>query len=91
VFFYDLGLLGLLVVSHGQVSQQAIASLVCANPAGLFRVEMMSRFAGPDTLGNLGMTAKLPTALGSAAIWVAWIALPALTSGVLLRFERVSR
>jgi Cu-processing system permease protein len=91
VFFYDLGLLGLLVVTHGQVSQQVVASLVCANPAGLFRIEMMTRFAGPDTLGNLGMTAKLPTAAGSAAIWAAWIGLPVLLSGVLLRFERVNR
>jgi Cu-processing system permease protein len=91
VFFYDLGLLGLLVITDGQISQQLIATLVCANPAGLFRVQMMTRFAGPDVLGNLGMTAKLPTALGSASIWAAWIALPPLLSGVMLRFEKASR
>jgi len=91
VFFYDLGLLGLLVVTDGRISQQAIASLVVANPAGLFRVEMMTRFAGPEVLGNLGMTAQLPTALGSAAIWAAWIVLPPLLAGALLWAERGKR
>ena len=47
VFFYDLALLGLLVVSDGAVSQSTIAGLVFANPAGLYRVEMMSLFAAP--------------------------------------------
>lgn len=91
VFFYDLGLLGLLVVTDGRISQQVIATLVCANPAGLFRLEMMTRFAGPDVLGNLGMTAKLPTSAGTAAIWAAWIIGPVFVSGWLLHREKASR
>ncbi len=91
VFFYDLGLLGLLVVTDGGVSQQTIAGLVCANPAGLYRVEMMTLFAGPDGLKNLGLAVPLPSAALSAGIWAAWIALPPVISGLLLRFEKAKR
>ncbi len=90
VFFYDLGLLGLLVVTDGAISQQAVSSLVVANPAGLFRVQMMQAFAGPDVLRELGMTASLPDVVGMSAIWAAWVVLPSACSGVLLSREKVS-
>jgi len=91
VFFYDLGLLGLLVVSDGAISQEMIAGLVSANPAGLYRVEMMSAFAGPDALENLGLAVPLPSAALSAGIWAAWIAVPPVLSGVILHFEKAKR
>ncbi len=91
VFFYDLGLLGLLVATDGQVSQESIVSLVFANPAGLFRVEMMERFAGPEVLESLGMTVNLPGEFARAAIWGAWIVVPAALSGVFLGRQKVAR
>lgn len=90
VFFYDLGLLGLMVVTDGQVSQDTIAWATYANPAGLFRVEMMERFAGPEVLENLGMTVALPGAGVSTLLWSAWIAAPLALSGLLLWRRRVS-
>jgi len=84
VFFFDLGLLGMLVVSDGAVPQQVVAALVVANPAGLYRVGMMQVFAGPDLLGDLGMTASLPGPAWVAAIWAAWLVLPGLASGLIL-------
>ena len=91
VFFYDLGLLGLLVVSDGAITQQTIAGLVSANPAGLYRIEMMSIFAGPDALENLGLAVPLPSAALSAGIWAAWIVIPPVLSGFLLRYEKAKR
>ncbi|MBX3125448.1 MAG: ABC transporter permease subunit [Polyangiaceae bacterium] len=91
VFFYDLGILGVLVITDGQVSTNIVAGLVSANPAGLFRVEMMLRFLGPGMLDNLPSNVELPTRLGSAAIWAGWIALPPLVSALLLRLERGKR
>jgi len=90
VFFYDLGLLGLLVVSDGAVSQQTVSALVLANPAGLFRIQMMQAFAGPEVLRDLGMTAALPGFGGIAGLWAAWLVLPSVCSGILLSREKVA-
>jgi Cu-processing system permease protein len=90
VFFYDLALLGILVISDGAISQQAISSLVVANPAGLYRLQMMQAFAGPDVLRNLGMTVALP-GLGTLwLLWIAWLVLPSALSGFLLAREKVT-
>ena len=84
VFFYDLGLLGLLVISDGAISQDTIAQLVLSNPAGLYRVQMMQSFAGPDVLRDLGMSVSLPGGRMIAFLWIAWLALPLLASGLLM-------
>lgn len=88
VFFYDLGLLALLVGTDGDISQLTIQRLVLANPAGLFRLQMMTRFAGPEALEDLGMTVEPPTPFSIAMIWGAWITLPVLLSGLLLSRRR---
>jgi len=91
VFFYDLGLLALLVVTDGGISQQTVANLVVCNPAGLYRVQMMESLAGPEVLEGLGMTASLPGTLGTATIWAAWILAPLGISGAALSVRRVIR
>lgn len=84
VFFYDLGLLGLLVATDGAVDQTTIAQLVYGNPAGLFRVQMMAQFAGPQALESLGMTVALPGQAAQWAIWAAWATVPVFISGMLV-------
>jgi len=90
VFFYDLALLALLVVTDGAVSQETVASLVAGNPAGLYRVAMMEATSGPAVLESLGMADSLPSAGARIAIWGAWIVTPILLSGGLLRWRRVA-
>lgn len=89
VFFYDLGLLGLLVATDGAIPQTWISALVVGNPAGLYRVQMMNVFAGPEVLESLGMTSQLPGELGMLAIWAGWLGVPALLSGWLLSRRKV--
>lgn len=89
VFFYDLGLLGLLVVSDGAVDQETISRLVIGNPAGLYRVQMMNAFAGPDVLRDLGLQTGLPGATTTWLLWGAWLIVPALLSGALLLRRKV--
>jgi len=89
VFFYDLGILGLLVVTQGGLSQQVVSALVVGNPAGLYRVEMMYAFAGPDVLSDLGLQSGLPGPGVSRLLWASWIVLPAVLSGVLLARRKV--
>ncbi|MEZ4220008.1 MAG: ABC transporter permease subunit [Polyangiaceae bacterium] len=91
VFFYDLGLLGLLVATDGAISQSTIAGLVFANPAGLYRIEMMAWFSGPESLKNMGLTVPLPSAALSGGLWTAWCVLPPLLSGLLLHLEKAKR
>jgi len=91
VFFYDLGLLGLLVITDGGVSTGTIAGLVAGNPAGLYRMEMMSRLAGPDVLAGYGLSAGTPGTALQVAIWAAWIVVPIGLSGLLLSRARAVR
>jgi Cu-processing system permease protein len=84
VFLYDLGLLGLLVVTDGAVSQALIVALVELNPAGLFRLDMMNAFAGPDALANLGMTVAPTRGILATFVWVGWVTLPLLASSWVL-------
>jgi len=89
VFFYDLFILGLLVVSDGGVPQSAVTGLVVANPAGLYRVQMMHAFAGSDALQDLGLTSQLPGPLVTSLLWLGWLIVPALISGALLSRRKV--
>ena len=83
VFFYDLGLLGLMVVTDGAVSSEVIAYLVLVNPAGLFRVRMMTYFGGSGLMEGLGLT-EIPVPLLTWVVWGLWILLPIIASGLLL-------
>ncbi len=91
VFFYDLGLLGLLMLTDGGVSAPTIGWLVAANPAGLYRVEMLARFSGSGALDHLGVHAGVPGLLAQIGIWSAWILVPLGLSGALLAREREMR
>jgi Cu-processing system permease protein len=91
VFFYDLGLLALLVASDGGVGAGLIGKLVLANPTGLFRVLMMARFAGPGLLDDLGVDVGVPGAAMAALLWAAWIALPVVLGGLLLGRQKEVR
>ncbi len=89
VFFFDLALLGLLVLTDGGVSQETIASLVIGNPAGLYRIHVLSELSGPEGLANLGMAVDPPSTLRVWLIWLAWIVGPVLASGAILSRRRV--
>lgn len=89
VLFYDLGLLGLLVLTDGGLSQDTVAALVLANPTGLYRMQMMEALTGPEVLANLGMTVSLPGTAASVAMWAGWILGPVLCSGLVLTFRKV--
>ncbi|HUH04235.1 MAG TPA: ABC transporter permease subunit [Kofleriaceae bacterium] len=91
VFFYDLALLGLLVVTDGDVSQDTIASLVVSNPVGLYRMILMERTTGPEVLESLGLVVQMPGTLVRIAIWSAWIAGPVALSGALLARRKALR
>jgi len=91
VFFYDLALLGLLVVTDGGISQDAVANMVLANPAGLYRVTMMEALVGADALADLGLVTELPGRGMRWVMWSAWIIGPVLLSGLLLVRKKVVR
>jgi len=89
VFFYDLGLLGVLVISDGAVSQGVMRTLVLANPAGLFRMQMMEVFIGTQGLEQLGLTARVPSLGVLAALWSVWIVGPVLLGDWILLRKKV--
>lgn len=89
VFFYDLGVLGLLVITDGGLPQSAVSALVVGNPAGLYRVQMMHAFAGPEVLQDLGLTTGLPGAATTWLLWGGWLLVPAVISGAMLSRRKV--
>ncbi|MGE0324741.1 MAG: ABC transporter permease [Polyangiaceae bacterium] len=91
VFFYDLGLLGLLIASDGGVSSQTVGWLVSVNPAGLFRTEMLRSFSGPGALEHLGMSSWGPGRTAEVLIWLGWSVLPIAISGLLMTREKELR
>jgi Cu-processing system permease protein len=88
VFFYDLGLLALLVGTDGAVSQDAVVWLVSLNPAGLYRTGLMMQMVGETSMTDLGLTSALPGSGARALIWTAWTVLPLLAGSVLLNGRR---
>ncbi len=74
VFFYDLAILGALVVTDGSLPDALCAGLVVANPVGLYRIVMIQHFGGDDFFSGFGMEAYIPGAGVKSMIWFAWIA-----------------
>lgn len=88
VFFYDLGLLALMVATDGAVGQDVISWLVLLNPTGLYRSELLSDLVGEAALADLGLAVTLPSATTRAAIWSTWIAGPLALGGLSLHLPR---
>lgn len=88
VFFYDLGILGMLVLTDGAVSKELCTGLVVANPVGLYRVVMIRNFGGDGLFASFGMDAFLPGPGLEAAIWSVWIAGTLLLSVFFLHLKR---
>ena len=91
VILFDLGLLGLMVISDGAVSSQTIATLMTANPVGLFRVQLLQYFGGGTALSDLGINVPAPGSAAATLLWSAWIIVPVLLSGLLLRYRSAYR
>lgn len=89
VFFYDLFLLGLLVVSDGAIPQSVMRVLVLVNPSGLFRIQMMDVFVGAQHLEKLGLLSGSPPTWISAMIWGLWVIVPVCLSGWILLRKKV--
>jgi len=89
VFFYDLGLLGILVATDGAIDSIWISRLVLINPAGLFRVQMMAPYVGEEVFSDLGMAVGSQGALIAGFLWAFWIVVPIFMSGVILIRQKV--
>ncbi len=89
VFFYDLGLVSLIVGTDGAISTNTVSNLVLANPTGLYRVQMMSFFTSTQSLGNVVLVKTIPSLLTMSLLWVSWILGPILISGILLLKRKV--
>jgi Cu-processing system permease protein len=88
VFFYDLGLLGLMVATDGAVPQGVVAALVQINPAGLYRTGLLVQLTGATALSEMGLAVALPGSGATAALWGAWLAGPLIVGGLLLGRRR---
>jgi Cu-processing system permease protein len=88
VFFYDLALLVAMVATDGALSQDAVAWLVSLNPAGLYRLGLMTSLVGEGALEELGVVVALPGSVTRALLWAGWIGGPLALGALLLSRRR---
>ena len=91
VFFYDLGLLALLIGTDGAIGDTWIARLVELNPVGLYRIQMMQAFAGAATFQDMGVAVAGVGPAGLIVRWALAILIPLALSGTLLSLRKVER
>lgn len=87
VLFWDLGILAVLVATDGDVPQSLVSGVTLANPAGLYRLSLMSGLSGLE-LEALGLGSALPGKAAVAALWTAWIVGPLGIGAALLGRKR---
>ncbi len=83
VFFFDLAVLGVLIISKGSVPVQIVNSLVMFNPAGLYRIILMGEYANTDVLSSFGFTMNVPDSITVAVIWSIWILYPVIFASLM--------
>ncbi|MCP3674240.1 MAG: ABC transporter permease [Gammaproteobacteria bacterium] len=91
VFFFDLGLLGLLVITDGSLSTQVTSSLILMNPAGLYRIQLMNEFANAEFLQSLGLVMSPPSVAQIFMLWGVWIVGPFAMSAIILNYRKSLR
>jgi Cu-processing system permease protein len=91
VFFFDLGILGLLVITDGSLSTQAVSIMVLINPAGLYRIQLMTQFTHADFLQSLGLIMSPPGLLTLFILWGSWIIVPITLSAVSINYRKSLR
>ncbi len=88
VFFYDLGLVALLVATQGTLAPGLVRALVLGNPAGLYRVAVLGTQLSGMTEATGGQLAEAPGLLVRGVLWAAWATVPVLLSGLVLQLRR---
>jgi Cu-processing system permease protein len=85
VVLYDMGLLGLLVATRGQIHEQVFPWLLLANPADVFRLLNLTAFEQVRSFAGLaGLSGVMPfSALQLLVALLLWIIVP-LTAATLL-------
>ncbi len=84
VFFFDLGILGLLVITDGAISNSVTNAMILANPAGLYRIQLMSQFSHAEFLQSLGLLISPPGLPSLILLWGLWIVVPLSLSATSL-------
>lgn len=87
VFFYDLGILGVMVATDGALGMTGSLWLVSINPVGMYRLMLMSELGGTDMVDSLSKGHVAPS-MGVACIFCAvWIMAPLIASFFTLRWS----
>ncbi|MBF0273267.1 MAG: ABC transporter permease [Magnetococcales bacterium] len=90
VVLYDMGLLGMLVATKGQIHEQIFPWLLLGNPTDIFRLYNLTAFENTRTFSGLaGLSGQMPfspTVLLGAL--TAWVVIPLLAAiGIFRRRE----
>ncbi|HKJ00296.1 MAG TPA: ABC transporter permease subunit [bacterium] len=81
VILFDLGLIGLLVATGGQVPTVVVNALFLLNPTSLFRFLTLETLVGGGVLSQLGLGAQAPSLAALLGALLAWSVLPLALGG----------
>ena len=85
VFFFDLGLLQLMVITEGAVSNELIHYLVLANPAGLYRLEMLTYYNADIFTDEMGISLAMPSQTIRLLLWSIWAIMPLVIASLVMQ------
>ncbi|MBF0184076.1 MAG: ABC transporter permease [Magnetococcales bacterium] len=87
VVLYDMGLLGLLVATRGQIHEQIFPWLLLGNPADIFRLLNLTAFDNVRSFAGLaGLSGQIPfTSLQLVFALLLWIIVPLSLATMLFR------
>ena len=87
VILYDMGLLGVLVASHGQIRADIFPYFLLANPADVYRLFNLGGFENVRQFSGLaGLSGDLPfSSMTLLAVLFAWVAIPLSLASILFR------
>lgn len=85
VILFDLGLMGLLVATEGNVPTAVVSGLFFANPTSLFRFLNLSVLLDAQTLAETGLAAAVPALWALVAALLAWTLVPLGAAGLAVR------
>jgi Cu-processing system permease protein len=85
VFFFDLGLLELMVITEGAISKELIHYLVLSNPAGLYRLEMLTYYNADIFTNEMGISIVMPSQAIRLLIWLLWAVVPLAIASLVMQ------
>ena len=85
VVLFDLGVIGLVVATEGDVPMHLVSLLFYLNPTALYRLLSINLIMDEAMIQQLGLLGQIPPTAALVAAMTAWVAVPTIIAGWRVR------